>query len=62
MGLSDGSIFSCSDTAKRWLIAADNRDPNKKQLQLVGTYIGHESHKMCAVEIDYNTILTGAHD
>ena len=54
MELSDGSFFSCSTDAKRWVRTNDNN------IQLLGTYQGR--YVWCVIEKDDNTLLTGSLD
>ena len=56
--LKDGSFLSCSNdfTAKRWLRTTTNN------LELLGTYQGHQNAVCCAMEKDDDTLITGSID
>ena len=60
--LNDDSFLSCSDdnTAKQWLRVTTTTTNNN--LQLVGTYRGHDEAVLCGMKIDDTTLLTGSLD
>jgi len=65
VGLSDGSIVSCSQdrTAKRWLLrttddGGDNKTKRNMIFKHVGTFV-HKSNILCVMEKDKSTIITG---
>ena len=59
LALNDGSILSCSSdkTAKRWMSCTKTNN-----LQLLGTYQGHQNYVLCAIEKDDNLLCTASSD
>jgi len=70
VSLSDGSFVSCSkdQTVRRWMMKtkmpsySSNNNKDRIELELVGTFVGHDSYVWCAIEKDRNTLLSGSED